>query len=263
MAVRNHAVIAGALAVALTACGSTSDPTTFSACEAPTGCHRADRVSGICQCLEWEIVSVEPVPVKFLVVGVIYAPPGNASTVVHGFASGSSQLPAAASDLGARWRSLVRASDGTETAALLGPSDVGAGLWDPLVKVTAASAALVQPSSQAVGYSPVIDLPSPEQDVFYVWINPAAAVTTDYAGGRSVSWSWRSECGYPGGCRSPMVYRLSAALLSGTATTQNPDVQGILDSLSAADRATILAYDPWFDPAGFNPTTRLTHVFYT
>ncbi len=263
---RLAAFVAPVLALLLAACGGAPPtPAPLAACQAPTGCLRAERVGGDCQCLEWEVVSVEPVPVKFLVVGVIYAPPGNQSTVVHGFSSGSGRLPASASDLGARWRSIVRASDGAETAASLGPSDVGAGLFAPLTQVTGASAALVQSTHVAVGSSPVIDLPSREQDQLLVWINPTAAVVTDYTGGRTVSWSWRSDCGYPGGCTMPLVYPISAALLSGSATTPNPYVQGVLDALDAEDRAAILAHDPWFHPGGLDPASlpsdpRFVHV---
>ncbi|HEY6104410.1 MAG TPA: hypothetical protein VIV59_00400, partial [Anaeromyxobacteraceae bacterium] len=67
---RASAVSIALLAGALVSCGE-------SPCEAPAGCLRADRVDGACQCFEWQVVSVENVPVKFVVVSVVYDLPGN------------------------------------------------------------------------------------------------------------------------------------------------------------------------------------------
>jgi hypothetical protein len=111
-------------------------------------------------------------------------------------------------------------------------------------------------------------VPDPEQDEILVWLNPAAAVSTDLVGGRTVSWSWRSDCGYPGGCQIPWVFPISAGYLTGRYATSNPYVQAILDLFDAEDRATLLAHDVRFDPAGLDPArlagdVRFQHVVRT
>jgi hypothetical protein len=245
-----------ALAAVAAACGSEGSPPQPAACETPTGCVRADRVGGTCTCLEWQVVSIEPVPVKYLVVGVAYRPLGNQSSVTYGFTPSNVEPPVfpASSNLGARWRSVIRAGDGSEIVATVGPGDLGHGIWGPMMTVTPTSAALVQPANAALTILPgQVDVSSHESDQFFIWINPAAAVVTNYAGEKSVSWSWTADCILPGNCPGPTVYPFTAAWLHGTDVP--PVLQAALDAFDATDRAAILAHDPFFDPPGRDPAT--------
>src|SRR5574342_511625 len=158
---------------------------------------------------------------------------------------GVTTFPAAASDFGSRWRSLVLSRDGSERVARLGPIDVGRYMWGPMVPVTGTSAALVQPSSQAMGTFSPMDVPTHRNDQLFIWMNPTAAVVTDYVGGRSVAWS------SPGGGAD--VFIALAGWLDGTVATSNPYIQAILDTFDAADRAAILRYDPFYVP-GWDPS---------
>jgi len=244
--VPRRAALAATLALALAAC-DVSTPS-LEPCGTPTGCLRADRVDGSCLCQEWAIVSVEPVPVKYLVVGIIYVPPGSRTEVDYG----QVQPGDYASDLGARWRSVIRAADGAETVASIGPGGLdGLSSW-PFSRVTAQSGALTLPASRGQGLFTQKDLAAPEEDTFLVWINPAAAVVTNFAGERSVSWSWRSDCVAPGGCDGVTIREYSGYDLTGTRTPVEPVLSEIA-SWDAADRAAILAHDPRLDPAGFDP----------
>lgn len=188
-------------------------------------------------------------------VGVVYRMLGDLSTVDYGFEPGA--IPPLASSLGARWRAVVRDWTGAEVVATLGPTETNHFTWGPLTPVTGTSISLTQPTSQWTSWYNRADVYGPSNDVIYVWINPAAAIVTNAAGERSVSWSWRSECGYPGGCPdAPYAYGLLAGWLDGSlAPPTNTYDLGVLDAFDAADRAAILAYHPAFDPPGRDPAT--------
>jgi len=80
-----------------------------------------------------------------------------------------------ASDLGARWRSVIRAADGAETVASIGPGGLDPQSSWPFSRVTAQSGALTMPASLGMGLRPQKDLAAPDEDIFLVWVNPAAA----------------------------------------------------------------------------------------
>ena len=134
---RLFALLRTSLAVAiLTSCGKHSEASP--ACDPPTGCVRSGEVAGSCQCLEWEIVSIEPVPMKYMVVGVTYALVGSLAYVPPDFPS-----PNADSIFGSRWRAVIRSADGSEQVAELGPNNVAVGDFGPFIPITKSSAAVV------------------------------------------------------------------------------------------------------------------------
>jgi hypothetical protein len=105
-------------------------------CDSPKGCLRVEFVAGACQCQEWQVVRVETIPLKYVVVGVEYTVLGNASQVAYG------EVPsplAAASEMGARFRAVLRTSDGREHLAAIGRIDVGSSAG--LTQVTSTSGA--------------------------------------------------------------------------------------------------------------------------
>jgi hypothetical protein len=256
-----------ALAVALTACGGgASNSAQQTACDTPKGCVRADRVSGTCQCQEWQVVSAEPVPLKFVVVGLIYSALGNQSWLAMGdnrllgVTSGSGSSPASSSDFGTRWRSVIQTASGSQTVSTLGPSDLDPqhSEW-PFTAVTADSAAFALTSSGGMGmdtYSDV-DVNSHEFDQFVLWVNPAAVVITNYVGEKTVSWSWTSQCYEPDGCPGSWISFFRAGELDGTLSPLPAPKQALLATLDADDRAAILKYDPFFEP-GRDPATIAT-----
>ena len=253
----------GAVAVALSvcACGAGSSPITAPVCDVPTGCVRSGLVSGTCQCLEWQLVSIEVAPVKFMVVGVVYMPVGNQSYVAYGHSPGSLSFPATSSDLGIRWRSVVSAEDATESVAAAGPTG-GVGYYltfGSLAPVTPSTVAMAMAPNEATLFPAQSDVPSHEDDQIYIWINPAAAVTTDYAGNKAVSWSFTSDCQYFAACNGAQTWPFTAGMLDGTyPPPTNLEYLEIFNYFTPEDRASILKYDAFFDPPGRDPSTIAT-----
>ena len=225
------ALVRASLVIALLAsCGKHSEP-----CTPPTGCVRAGNVAGACQCQEWEIVSVEPVPMKYMVVGVVYSVLGNRSQVSYGHMP-RGLTPTSSSEFGTRWRSVVRAFDGSEAVAILGPIDTG-GLefWPPLKPITATSGALVQGSDGAMTRGATYDISSREYDQIALWLSPGAAVLTDYSGRKTIAWSTRGS--------GPWL--VSAGWLDGS-IPMPPGIAAVLPPLDPSDVTSILSHDPFF-----------------
>ncbi len=218
-------------------------------CSEPIGCLSVRTIDGKCTCVAWEPVAVDPVPLKYVVVGVFYAAPGNASTVEYGWVD--FVTPAPASDMGARWRAVVRGG-GEDRVASVGPIS---GVTN-LARVTDASATWADPPSDgALGIHSVVDVHAHDRgDVIVLWVNPAAAVVTDAGGGRSVEWSVSNACPDVVPC-DPSGHHVwvTAGVLAGTVPA-DARLQPLLDWLGPDDRAAILAYDPFFDPAN-DPST--------
>lgn len=238
------------LALTSISCG-TDTPAALPPCDLPQGCLQVERIDGTCRCREWQLVSIKPVPVKYVVVGVVHAPIGNQTMVSVGHWSGGPGIPATAADFGSRWRSQVRTLDGSELVASVGPIDSAPwGFFGSLTPTGATSAALAMSSGTAMGTSIGVDVPSRSQDEIFIWMNPAVAVATDYVGGRSAAWS-AGVCTGVATCPADVFIAL-AGWLDGSVATSNPYVQATLDRLDAADRAAILQYDPLYDP-GWDP----------
>lgn len=239
------------VAVALLASGLVS----CSECKAPEGCLRAGDVQGVCQCLEWQVVSVENVPVRFVVINAVYRLPGNQSVVSYGYGDGP---PPADAEIGSRWRSVVRAYDGSERVAAIGRFDTGGGLLAQ--QVTPASEAVRVhgggPESGSTGvFSFFYDVASKARDWILIWVNPVAIVSTDYAGNRKVEWSWSANCYSPFECLGAQALALTPAELDGTTPPYNPYARPFVDALTAAERAAILRYHPLYDPPERDPAT--------
>lgn len=216
-------------------------------CVPPPGCVRADDA---CRCVEWKIVSSEAVPIRYLLVAIGYAPLGNESQAAYGY--DPSANPPAASDMGSRWRSIIRAADGSEKVATVMPGD-GAGI----VQVTPATVALADLACRLGGLPDFVDVPSIESDTFFLWVNPGAVVETDAAGGKFIRWSSSSRCIDGSRCPlEPAVVPLAAGWLDGTVPLPNiPYFRNPVNALTPADRAAILANDPRFNPPGRDPAT--------
>jgi hypothetical protein len=255
-----RALLLGTCLVAVTgsSCGT-------STCAEPTGCHRADAVSGSCQCLEWETVRVETVPIKFVVVSVVYRGIGNESWLAYGWTPGSGSMPAANSELGTRFRAVFRDEAGIERTALMANADVGSGLGGALSLVTPESADFLlawgdgQGSGSALGFGSSFDAPGLASDEIAVWVNPTLTVTTNYLGEKLATWSWTSvgHCFWPTqlSCEGPHVAGIPVDVLDGTRITGDPYTALFLATLTPAERAGILAYHPLHDPADRDPAT--------
>ncbi len=239
---RATTLLRASLAVAvLVSCGKHSETTP---CTPPTGCVRSGEVAGSCQCLEWEIVSIEPVPMNYMVVGIVYALLGNQSQVTYGHMPVGLNPPSS-SEFGTRWRSVIRALDGSEAVAALGPIDMAdLGFWPPLKPVTEESGALTYPFNGAITVGKQFDVSSREYDQIWLWVNPGAAVVTDYSGRKSIAWSTPNRDTYGGG-PGPMVWTFLAGWLDGT-IPMTPSTADLLPPLGAGDVASILSHDPFF-----------------
>lgn len=223
------------------------------ACDEPAGCVRAGRVRGSCQCLEWSTVKEESVPVKFVVLSVIYQAAGNESEFWYGHRS---TPPLADSEIGGRWRSVVRSPDGTEQVAALSRVDSGNGSF-LAQQVTATSAATGEGTGFSEGWQALVDVPSVAQDKIRLWVNPVAAVATDFAGNRTVEWSWSANCMWPPtmGCTGAFGMDLAPGELDGSTPAVDYYKRAFLATLTDDDRAAILRYHPLYDPPGRNPST--------
>jgi hypothetical protein len=240
-----------AIAMALLAAGLAS----CSDCKVPAGCLSADLVDGTCQCLEWQTVSVENVPVKYVVLSVLYVMPGSRSEVDYGWRGDPSGRR---SEIGSRWRSVIRSPVGSEQVAAFGRLDVGAA---PYVHpglaahpVTATSGAVTYEEGYGIRWLSGLDVPAKERDLLEVWVNPVTTVVTDHAGHRKVDWSWSGSC-YGDACNGAMVLELAAGEIAGTVPSADPRKQLFLATLSEAERATLLRYHPLYDPPGRDPAT--------
>jgi hypothetical protein len=219
-------------------------------CGALTGCVRADRVAGACQCAEWQTLSVENVPVKFVVLYVVYGTLGNASWAWYGH---KDSPPSVSSELGARWRSTVRHSDGTERVADVGRlDDAGGSFFLNQFSETAVDTSI----GGAQGWGNAGDVPSRAADSIVVWVNPVAIVSTDYVGQRKIDWSWSGSCFFlPFACTGAMAMHLTVAELEGAVVSGDPNHAAFLSTLSAAERTAILQHDAFLDPVGRDPAS--------
>src|SRR5262249_5319212 len=86
-------------------------------CSAPQGCNSVSTASGRCECVDWQVTSDQAVPLKFLVVGVVEAAPGDTSQVAVGdYGNFGAGLPADGhSQVGTRMRVVLRDATGKET----------------------------------------------------------------------------------------------------------------------------------------------------
>lgn len=169
---RPPALIRASVVIAVIAsCGKHSEP-----CTVPTGCVRGGDVAGACQCQEWEIVSIEPVPMKYMVVGVTYALVGSLTRYSYGSPAffgptvAPDGFPNADSILGIRWRAVIRSADGSEQVAALGPNNVGVGDFGPFIPITMSSAAVVMEGMRSGGSG--YDAPLHQIDQIFVWLDP-------------------------------------------------------------------------------------------
>lgn len=241
------------LAAATSSCGSAP-------CRVPDGCLRV-KDAFLCQCDEWRTVSVESVPIKFVVLSVDYGVLGNDTRIVYGYSSGANMLPAS-SDLGSRFRALVRAPDGTEAVAARGPLDAD---LTSLVAVTDLTTAYFlaggdENGGMAYGRSASFDVPSRARDAISLWINPTLAVETNFIGEKKVRWGWTAvgDCFFPFGCLGPMVRTLSVEEIDGTIPAWDVYLRPLVASLTPDERAAILKYDAFLDPPGRDPATFAT-----
>jgi hypothetical protein len=184
---------------------------------------------------------------KYMVVGIVYRVFGNQSQVSYGHSAPPSDFLATSSEFGSRWRSAVRSSDGSEAVATLGPIDMAytAQSWPPLKPVTATSAALTLPDSQAWSYQMEYDVTSHAYDQIWLWLNPSAAVMTDRAGRKTVAWSTpdRNVANFGAG---PMVWTVLAGWLDGTIPMPPAAFPPLDPPLDSSDFASILRHDPFF-----------------
>lgn len=235
-----------------------------STCDAPAGCVRAEKVAGSCACVEWKAVRVEAVPVKFVVAAVVYRGIGGDSRLSYGWTAGGTGMPPASSELGGRFRAVLRGGDGIERTALV--ADAGQG--EPLHLVTPASADLLltwgdgEGRGSAYGVGNALDAPGRSEDEITVWANPALTVTTNYVGEKLASWSWRpvGGCSWPNqaDCEGAHFVGIPVNVLDGTRPPEDPYTARFLATLTPAERATILAYHPLYDPPGRDPATLAT-----
>jgi hypothetical protein len=219
--------------IGVAACGDDSRP-----CSGPLGCVSAARVDGTCACVEWETVSTETVALPFVVTSVDYWPVGNASVFRYGHTWDPAMVPASASSMGTTFRAVIRRADGSEQVARLGNVEEGFSAGTPLTDSAVRIAA-----GGVWTLTTDVDLSS-RSDSISVWVNPEITVATNYVGEKTVSWSSRNQCFWPGlDCSRPQLAAFSTALLRGE-TSWDPVHDAYLEQLGPEGRASLLAFDP-------------------
>ncbi len=208
-------------------------------CDAPAGCLRAERVAGACTCTSWEIVSTEPVRLPFVVTGLIYPLAGTASVLSLGTTWDPAMVPESASIRGTLLRSVIRRADGTDVIARIGALDERV----PAERVTATSVLMGWGGGVMSVRSP-LDLNSPGQDDLALFTNLVVTVGTDAVGGKTVDWSWAPPCFFPLGCQAAEPATVTPRLIRGE-THWDAYHDDYLASLSTAERAALLALDPY------------------
>jgi hypothetical protein len=224
----------------LVACGS-EEPN----CTLPDRCNAVSSASGKCECVDWQVVSDEVVPLKFLVVGVIAGAPGGESQVAvgeYGFYGGG--LPADGySQLGTRIRAVLREANGKVTPiAAEVPFSLASVGWKLLSLGTTAVALGMYGGGYGLAGGP--DVKSPATNQVLVWMNPTLRLVRDAGGHIRAVWGWSGNCFDPAAttCTFPAV-----AFFDRRQLESPPGTFGYFDSflatLSADERAAIVGYD--------------------
>lgn len=232
-------------------------------CDLPSGCLRVERVGGSCGCQEWQVVETTTVPVKFVVTAVEYGLVGNGSLRAYGWNDAVDAAVPTDSVLGSRLRVAARVAGEADRLAAMTNLDPDWSAYPPLMPVTDASADMLlawgngRGSGSAYTDSSGWDLVDPSWDRIVVWANPALVVTTDAAGGRRARWSWSPDGNCPMPPRVPCLgawfLSITVGELDGTREPGDVYVADFLATLTAEERATILAYHPLYDPPGRDP----------
>jgi len=196
---------------------------------------------------------------KYVVLAVVYAPPGSASYVQYG----TTTMVSTATTLGSSFVSQVSQSISLTTSGISGTSGSTASTNFTQQQDTSSSVTISKSSSLAITVpGPASDAAGLDHnyDVIYVWLNPVANVTLST--GKVV---WR---GYQYDGRDPIgnmeivplyVYQLK------NPSTIGPDVANRLartwdtsgpGGLTPADYSAILALDPFWNGSGTVDLTR-------
>jgi hypothetical protein len=142
--------------------------------------------------------------------------------------------------------------------AALGTADMGDGDYHPQLiarRVTVTSGAVSVEPDAAITLPSALDLQPVEYDTFVIWVNPAATVTTDFAGNRWVTWSWSESCFRDTPCTGAEILDLTVGEIDGTVPPYAGRRGEFLATLTDAERAAILRYHPLRDPPGRDPAT--------
>jgi len=208
-------------------------------CTLPEGCNSTSSASGRCECVDWQVVSDDVVPLKFLVVGVVEGAPGDQSQVAVGdYGALGGGLPADGhSQFGTRVRAVFRDSSGKETPLA---AEVASG--SNLVALGATTVAF--DLSNGFGLGGGNDVKEPSSGYVLVWMNPTLRVVRDAGGNLRAVWGWSGNCFDPttAACSSPAVAMFPRQQLESPPGTYGYD-DSFLRTLSDAERASIVTFD--------------------
>jgi hypothetical protein len=208
-------------------------------CNASAGCLAASSSSGSCECLEWEVVSDEVVPIKFLVTGVLIPAPGNLSVVGYG------SVASPPSQQGTRFRAVLKDAQGKETVLHARvPTETPGNSGLLLQQLGETTVSLGLPAGFGFGLEgggSGLDLPPAIEHRIQLWTNPTLRLVRDAGGNLRGIWGWEGACSSPGLCNTTTVAELRVGDLDGSF----PPGPGstYLGVLGEDERAAILAFD--------------------
>jgi FG-GAP-like repeat len=213
------------------------------------GCHSNGGLIAACTCYPADVTSTDKVP--YQVVTILYAPPGNMSSISYASGStvGTSEQITRTNQLG----SAISVEAGAVTAD---------GKWtDGLVTGTQDVMQTINTSSIGVAQSQ--DIPNHAYDTFYIWLNPLlngtlSGITAKVSAAmvpQSVMWSATgaqvSSLGSEGKPRMQIEAISANALANPSART--PSEQGFFGHLTSAQIAQILTLDDFYSNPNFDP----------
>ncbi|MGZ6139354.1 MAG: hypothetical protein ACXWLA_01715 [Myxococcaceae bacterium] len=239
---RIAAFVASVAAVSMAGCGTAATP---AACEIPSGCLSVDRSSGTCECTSWKTVSDQVVPLKFLVTGVVMAPPGNQSGV--GYGNFTSATPPGQSQLGTRIRAVLRDAQGKRTPLSVEVPTASLGQYG-LTVLGSTTLAVAMVPGDGMGLYTQVDLYSPAYHQVLVWVNPTLRLIRDAGGHVRGVWGWSGTCFWPpgatggNGCSAPNILRYELGEMDGTFLVPSFD-EAFVETLTPDERASIRGYD--------------------
>ena len=213
-------------------------------CTPPDGCNVISRASGRCECVDWQVVSDEVVPLKFLVVGVVAPAPGGESQVAVGnYGTLGGTLPEGHSQIGTRIRAVLRDATGKEIPIASEIPSSDSSLDWKLVALGTTTVALGMSDMNGYGLGGGGDVHSPATNVVLVWMNPTLRVVQDAGGHLRAVWGWSGNCFDPAAtCTSPSVAFFPRRQLESPPGTY-AYFDSFLRTLSADEQAFIVGYD--------------------
>lgn len=172
---------------------------------------------------------------RYILIGVMYAPPGNASSVSYASSSTLGTTQDVALGFGTGYSVGVTALDITTTTA------------ETNTTTTDTSFTISKSQGTTAGVKSVNDTVDHDQDMFFIWLSPTINFSQPYASFPSLTVNL-----VPADPTAPDPTRkVTVAVIRGA----EPDQYHVMDGWTIADRKNLLAQDPFISQSTINSVT--------